>query len=104
MDKRKRFGTQELNLAEATALQNLYKGIDDLVDTNTSTPCANNDLFVMDYIHADDIGDLCTPCPVFALCETYARTAHPEAGIWAGRRWNKTKETAVMPESESNVQ
>jgi len=89
-------------LAETTALQTLYKAIENLADENISTPCFGNELFTMDFIHGDDIGDICTPCPVFTLCKNYAVIARPEAGVWAGRRWNSTHEKPIITESESN--
>lgn len=37
----------------------------------------------------DQMARTCRTCPLFALCDEYARTAKPNAGMWAGRYWGR---------------
>lgn len=56
----------------------------------TTTPaCQGDDRFIADDQDADELAHICAACPMYTICATYARTARPPAGIWAGRRYNK---------------
>jgi len=60
----------------------------------TPPPCSGDDAFTRDDLTPEDVAGcaaICKTCPVFELCETYARTAKPPAGVWAGRRWGTTR-------------
>ena len=50
--------------------------------------CEDNDLFISDWFPAEAAKTLCKTCPVYAQCKTYATTAKPLGGIWAGIRYN----------------
>jgi hypothetical protein len=58
--------------------------------------CHGLDLFTLDNLSAADIEALtpiCDACPLYELCDTYARTARVTAGFWAGRKYPRTVPT-----------
>lgn len=61
----------------------------------TLTPdCTDDPLFTADDLTAADkatCAAICTTCPLFELCETYAQLDRPKAGVWAGRTYNTKK-------------
>jgi hypothetical protein len=92
---------KEMSPRANAAYGSLDAAIRDLDDKGLPLPCKDNDLFVMDYISGSDLAYLCRTCLVFVECETFASIAKPEAGVWAGRRWNRNKEQPVVLESEN---
>lgn len=40
--------------------------------------------------------DLCLLCPVFERCQTYAETAHPQSGTWAGMTRSPARSPRVL--------
>lgn len=61
---------------------------------NTTPDCLDDDRFTADAWETEERGELtliCSACPIGALCLTYARTARPAAGFWAGRTWTTKK-------------
>jgi hypothetical protein len=67
--------------SEAFRLLNLA-----LIDTDPA--CQNDDRFILDDQPADTLAYICHACPLLTLCRTYAVTAKPPAGVWAGQRWS----------------
>ncbi len=66
-----------------------------------STPACRGDWrFIQDReeIDTDHIGQMartCRTCPLLDLCDTYARAAKPNAGMWAGRYWGRKERTTT---------
>lgn len=68
----------------------------------TSTPaCGGDDRFTLDahLFQTDEVVFLsakyCWPCPVRALCRSYADAAKPQAGLWAGRIYGPRRDTPI---------
>lgn len=57
---------------------------------NTEPNCTGSELFTADDLEQPDIAELariCDTCPLFILCDDYARLERPKAGVWAGKRY-----------------
>jgi hypothetical protein len=57
----------------------------------TDPACSNDERFIADDQNADELAPICNACPLFALCDAYARIDRPKAGIWAGKRYRTNK-------------
>lgn len=38
----------------------------------------------------------CAQCPLAVLCRSYAESARPPAGMWAGRFWGRRERSAAI--------
>lgn len=59
-----------------------------LAGVDTDPACQNDDRFTADDLGTADMADLaaiCDTCALFAPCQTYATTARPRSGFWAGK-------------------
>jgi hypothetical protein len=57
----------------------------------TVPACDGDDRYTNDDQDAAELAPICAACPLYELCDRYAQSARPKAGIWAGRRYT-TKE------------
>lgn len=76
---------------EDLAWQALSNALEDQVP-----PCAGKAMFTADRPTADEQGAcafICAACPLLALCGTYAATAKPSVGFWAGRQHGRKPRT-----------
>jgi len=73
------------------ALKVLSVAIDVLSEAGETTPCFGLIDFIDDATPAQDLEAICHRCPVFIQCENYAQVAKPLGGVWAGKRWRKTR-------------
>lgn len=73
----------------------LASAMDDHAPACRDVPYFITDPHVLDDDLKADLRGLCHGCPLFDLCDAYARRARPKAGFWAGRYYiNATKESS----------
>jgi hypothetical protein len=60
-----------------------------MIDTDPA--CKNDSRFTADDQAADELTPICNACPLFALCDAYARIDRLKGGIWAGKRYRTNK-------------
>ncbi|MDF2047285.1 hypothetical protein P2P98_14050 [Microbacterium sp. Kw_RZR3] len=61
-----------------------------LAGVDTPPACEGDEMFIADRVDLlptdrRRMRMICNRCPLFALCDDYARTARPDAGFWPGR-------------------
>jgi hypothetical protein len=86
---------------EDLAWQALGKALEDV-----TVPCAGDPLFTMDSPTKDAqefMASLCAACPVLELCGTYAATAKPAAGFWAGKLRGKPRAKTTSTTADRTV-
>jgi hypothetical protein len=72
-----------------SAASEAYTRLSDAFMTNVPE-CQGLALFTAENLSFADVEVLtpiCDACPLYELCDTYARTARVKAGFWAGRRY-----------------
>ncbi|GAA3626079.1 hypothetical protein GCM10022200_05540 [Microbacterium awajiense] len=57
---------------------------------NTAPTCTGDPRYILDRVEVSDtdraeMESACATCPLFGLCDAYARAGRPEAGMWAGK-------------------
>jgi hypothetical protein len=65
--------------------------------------CHGLELFTAENLSAADIEVLtaiCDACPLYELCDTYARTARVTAGFWAGKKYPKGRGAQRSPKGK----
>ena len=63
---------------------------------NAQPKCKDNAKFTADELRQPDVDELaliCSTCPLFDLCSTYASIERPKIGVWAGKRYRSYKTT-----------
>jgi hypothetical protein len=58
----------------------------------TVPACNADDRFTDDDQDPAEVATICAACPLNALCDAYAKSARPKAGIWAGKRYSTSKD------------
>ncbi len=59
---------------------------------DTPPACRDDERFVADYLtaqHRVELGRICRACPLRNQCRAYATRARPEAGFWAGQKYDQ---------------
>lgn len=59
-----------------------------------SPACAGRDEFTVDspsHKSMEGMQTICSACPLFDLCRTYADIERPKAGYWAGKTYRSYK-------------
>lgn len=81
-----------------TRLTEAARKLDALTRAGMETPpaCEGDDTFIADRgtLLAPDLSRMrlvCSRCPLYALCDDYARNAKPDAGFWAGTAYGKAE-------------
>lgn len=63
---------------------------------NITPDCHDDPRFISDTQEAEHLKYLCDACPLFDLCQKFARLEKPPGGIWAGKRWT-TRRQGITP-------
>lgn len=74
-----------------TRASDAYAALIRAVET-TCPPCRGDDRYLSDHGPIpEDMAAMCATCPVMDLCCAYALADRPQAGVWAGERWDKPR-------------
>lgn len=58
---------------------------------DTPPACRNDFRFTLDDpAHDNELAEICTGCPLYALCHAYAEIERPKGGLWAGKRYTQS--------------
>ncbi|WP_460802274.1 WhiB family transcriptional regulator [Microbacterium sp. GXF6406] len=90
-----------------TAEDLAWQALSDALDEVTPR-CTDNPLFTADRLTNEEqeaCGHMCASCPVFDLCDAYAKAAGVKAGFWAGRQRSAKRNRAdeVTPPGGSDA-